>query len=125
MILRLILVLKRRKKKASNDSDSDKRSSQVSHDSQASSDDDSNAVKSINRRKRIQKIDFWISKNTSDVDGLENARSGILKQPTSTWWSKVCDNEGGTKETSIDDWVDSMKAYIEGTNPGLVMDRAR
>ena len=21
-------------------------------------------------------------------------------------------------ETSIDDWVDSMKAYIEGTNPG-------
>ena len=28
-------------------------------------------------------------------------------------------------ETSIDDWVDSMKAYIEGTNPGLVMDRVR
>ena len=28
-------------------------------------------------------------------------------------------------ETSIDDWVDSMKAYIEGTNSGLVMDRVR
>ena len=28
-------------------------------------------------------------------------------------------------ETSIDDWVDSMKAYIEGTNPGVVMDQVR
>ena len=28
-------------------------------------------------------------------------------------------------ETPIDDWVDSMKAYIEGTNPGLVIDRVR
>ena len=28
-------------------------------------------------------------------------------------------------ETSIDDCVDSMKAYIEGTNPGLAMDRVR
>ena len=28
-------------------------------------------------------------------------------------------------ETSIDDWVDGIKAYIEGTNPGLVMDRVR
>ena len=28
-------------------------------------------------------------------------------------------------ETSIDDWVDSMKAYIEGTNPGVIMDGVR
>ena len=28
-------------------------------------------------------------------------------------------------ETSIDDWVDSMRAYIEGTNPGVTTDKVR
>ena len=27
--------------------------------------------------------------------------------------------------TGIDEWVDSMKAYAEGTNPGVVMDKVR
>ena len=27
--------------------------------------------------------------------------------------------------TSIDEWVDSMKAYVEHSNPGVVMDRVR
>ena len=59
-----------KKKKASNDSVSDKRSSQVSHDSQASSDDDSNACTCRDKIKRIQKIDL----NASDVDKMKNAR---------------------------------------------------
>ena len=28
-------------------------------------------------------------------------------------------------KTSIDDWIDSMKACIEGTNLGIVMDKVR
>ena len=28
-------------------------------------------------------------------------------------------------DTSIDDWINSMKAYIEGTIPGIVMHRVR
>ena len=28
-------------------------------------------------------------------------------------------------ETSIDDWVDSLRAYIEGTNPGVTSDKVR
>ena len=28
-------------------------------------------------------------------------------------------------ETSIDYWVDSMRAYIEGTNPGVTTDKVR
>ena len=70
----------RRKKRSSNDSGGDKLSSKVSHDSQASSDDDSNARKRRDKRKRIKKIDL----NASDVDNVENERSGILKQSTST-----------------------------------------
>ena len=27
--------------------------------------------------------------------------------------------------TGIDEWMDSMKAYVEGTNPGVVMDKVR
>ena len=27
--------------------------------------------------------------------------------------------------TGIDEWVDSMKAYVEGTNPGVVIDKVR
>ena len=28
-------------------------------------------------------------------------------------------------ETSIDDWVDSMRTYIEGTNRGVTTDKVR
>ena len=61
-------------------SGSDKRGSQACQDSQASSDDCGQARTSKSTRKRIQKIDL----NASDVDNMENARSGILKQSAST-----------------------------------------
>ena len=59
---------------------SDKRSSQASQDNQASSDNSGQARTSEITIKRIQKIDL----NASDVDSMENARSGILKQSAST-----------------------------------------
>ena len=52
---------------------SDKRSSQASQDNQASSDNSGQARTSEITIKRIQKIDL----NASDVDSVDNARSGI------------------------------------------------